>query len=117
MERRLVRSFRSLLAGAVIGMIDPAQVSFSANQSVYMLHVPLIFVMVHLAASLFGIGQLSPHIPLPHLRGDVPGARGQRLLFPSVFEANTARVRQSVKVRLFMRVDTVRTARQGGARA
>jgi peptidoglycan/LPS O-acetylase OafA/YrhL len=85
---------------------------FFANFSftLYVLHVPLIAVMGHLMLSLFGIGQLSPHIQAHYL---VYAAMYLVLVvgaywFHLPFEANTVRVRQWLKSQLFTRVGTVR---------
>ena len=86
---------------------------FFANFSftLYVLHVPLILVMVHLMPSLLGTSQLSPHILSHYL---VYVAMFLVLvvggyLFHLPFEANTGRVRRWVKGQLFTRVGTVRT--------
>lgn len=85
---------------------------FFANFSftLYVLHTPMIVVMMYLISSLFGVSQLSPHIPSHYL---IYAAMYLALLigaycFYLPFEANTARVRQWLKARLFARVSTVR---------
>jgi peptidoglycan/LPS O-acetylase OafA/YrhL len=86
---------------------------FFANFSftLYVLHVPLILVMVHLMPSLLGTSQLSPHILshyLIYLAMFLVLVVGG-YFFHLPFEANTGRVRQWLKAQLFTRVGTVRT--------
>lgn len=97
--------------GATLDWLDRTG-RFFANFSftLYVLHVPLIAVMGHLMLSLFGIGQLSPHIQAHYL---VYAAMYLVLVvgaywFHLPFEANTGRVRQWLKAQLFARVGTVR---------
>lgn len=78
---------------------------FFANFSftLYVLHVPLIFVMVYLMPSLLGTSQLSPHNLSHYL---VYVAMFLVLVvggyfFHLPFEANTGRVRQWLKAQLF----------------
>ena len=86
---------------------------FFANFSftLYVLHVPLILVMVHLMPSLLGTSQLSPHILSHYLvyLGMFLVLLVGGYLFHLPFEANTAHVRHWVKAQLFTRVGTVRT--------
>lgn len=85
---------------------------FFANFSftLYVLHVPMIVVMMSFISSLYGIGQLSPHI-LSHY---VIYAGMYMLLvvgaycFYLPFEANTVRVRQWLKAQFLTRLGTVR---------
>ncbi|XYJ08506.1 acyltransferase family protein [Telluria sp. B2] len=79
--------------------------------TLYVLHVPMIFVMVYLMPSLLGTSKLSPHILSHYL---VYVAMFLVLVVGSYFfhlpfEANTGRVRRWVKAQLFARVGTVRT--------
>lgn len=79
--------------------------------TLYVLHVPLILVMVYLMPSLLGTSKLSPHILSHYL---VYVAMFLVLVVGSYFfhlpfEANTGRVRRWVKAQLFARVGTVRT--------
>lgn len=85
---------------------------FFANFSftLYVLHVPMIVVMGHLISSLFGIVQLSPFRMAHYFI-----YAGMYLMlvvcaycFYLPFEANTFRVRQSLKAQLFRRAGTVR---------
>jgi len=86
---------------------------FFANFSftVYVLHVPLIFVLVYLSSSLLGIAQLSPHILSHYLifLGMFLVLVVGGYFFHLPFEANTGRVRQWLKGQLFTRVGAVRT--------
>jgi len=79
--------------------------------TMYVLHVPLIFVMVHLTSSLFGIDRLSPEIVSHYLiyLGMFVVLVFAGYFFHLPFEANTGRVRQWLKGQLFARVGTVRT--------
>ncbi|MEW6023181.1 MAG: acyltransferase family protein [Pseudomonadota bacterium] len=83
----------------------------SFSFTLYVLHVPLIFVMVYLMPSLLGTSQLSPHILSHYLifvgMFLVLVVGGYYVHLP--FEANTWRVRRWVRWHLFTRVDTVRT--------
>jgi peptidoglycan/LPS O-acetylase OafA/YrhL len=87
---------------------------FFANFSftLYVLHVPLMLVMGHLIWSLFGIRQLSPS----HLSHYIVYAGMYLVLvlgaygFYLPFEANTGRVRQWLKLRLYARVGVARTS-------
>lgn len=86
---------------------------FFANFSftLYVLHVPLIGLMVYVIRSIFGVIQLSPHIMSHYLV-----YAGMYLVlvlgaywFHLPFEANTFRVRQWIKSLVFARMGTVRT--------
>lgn len=86
---------------------------FFANFSftLYVIHVPLIGVMAHVIRSVFGVSLLSPYIMSHYLV-----YAGMYLVlvlgaywFHLPFEANTFRVRQSIKSLLFARMDAVRT--------
>ncbi len=79
--------------------------------TLYVLHVPLIFVMVNLMPSLLGTSKLSPHVVFHYL---IYVAMFVVLvvcgyLFHLPFEANTRRVRERVKAQLIMPSGTVRT--------
>jgi hypothetical protein len=99
-------------AGPMLDRLDRTGRFFADfSFTLYVLHVPLIAVMAHLMSSLFGIGQLSPHIQAHYL---VYAAMYLVLVasaywFHLPFEANTGRVRQWLKAQLFARVGTVRT--------
>ena len=67
--------------------------------SLYVLHVPLIDLMQHVALTRFGLRQLSPSVPL-HLAiylGMLAALLGGAYLFFLMFESQTYRIRRVVK--------------------
>jgi peptidoglycan/LPS O-acetylase OafA/YrhL len=81
--------------------------------SLYALHLPLINLLKYLAASGFGLHQLSPHLPLHAVIyfGMPTFLLASSYLWYRLFESQTYRIRHLLKRRLLQRHEKDRTAR------
>jgi peptidoglycan/LPS O-acetylase OafA/YrhL len=67
--------------------------------TLYVIHLPLIFLLQHVGAETLGRNQLNPHVTLDYLwyTGILLGLIGAAYVFYLLFERNTFRIRRALK--------------------
>jgi peptidoglycan/LPS O-acetylase OafA/YrhL len=67
--------------------------------TLYVIHLPLIFLLLHFSAEILGRKQLNPYLALDYLwyAGILLGLIGAAYLFYLLFERNTFRIRRALK--------------------
>jgi peptidoglycan/LPS O-acetylase OafA/YrhL len=93
-------------ASPIVGWLERSGRFFASfSFTLYVLHLPLIAVLVHVMSSRFGLAQLSPLNPSHYLVfiGMYVSLVAGAYVFYLPFEANTYRVRRWLKLRLLAR--------------